>query len=45
MSRLEILKAELEAIKSLKTLSFELKEKCVKWYEHEIWVIEEYGEM
>lgn len=44
MTRLEILKKELEQIKQFQTLSYELKEKAIEWYEHEIMVIEEYGE-
>ena len=44
MTRLEILKQELEQIKSMRCLCFDLKEQAIAWYEHEIRVIEEYGE-
>ncbi len=44
MTRLETLKSELEVIKSLHTLCFDLKEKVIAYYEHEIRVIEEYGD-
>lgn len=42
-SRLELLKKELAQIRELKTLGYTLKEQVVEWYEHEIWVIEEYA--
>jgi hypothetical protein len=42
MTRLDLLKQEREKVKGLKTLSFDLKEKCDKWYENEINCIEKY---
>jgi hypothetical protein len=42
MTRLDLLKQERETVKRLKTLSFDLKEKCDKWYEIEINCIEKY---
>jgi hypothetical protein len=42
MTRLDLLKREREAVSGLKTLSFDLKEKCDKWYENEIESIEKY---
>ena len=43
MNRLELLKQEKETISKMKTLSFDLKEQCQEWYDHEIECIEEYG--
>ena len=43
MTRLEVLKAEKEQIKSLHCLSFCLIDKCIEWYDKEIEVIEEHG--
>lgn len=43
MKRLEKLKQEREIIKSLQCLSFDLIDHCVKYYDHEIECIEEYG--
>ena len=42
--RLEILKSELETVKNLHTLCFDLKEQVIAYYENEIRVIEEYGD-
>ena len=36
MTRLEVLKAEKEQIKSLHCLSFSLIDKCIEWYDKEI---------
>ena len=44
MTRLEILKNELEQIKSMRCLAYDIMEQAIKWYENEIRVIEEYGE-
>lgn len=43
-TRLEILKSEIEKIKAMRCLCFDLKEQAIAWYEHEIKVIEEYGD-
>lgn len=43
MTRLNYLKKELETIKSLQCLAFNVKEEAVKYYEKEIECIEEYG--
>lgn len=43
-TRLEILKQELEQIKSMRCLAYDIMEQAIKWYENEIRVIEEYGE-
>lgn len=44
MTRIEILKQELEQIKEMHCLAYDIKEQAIKWYENEIKVIEEYGE-
>lgn len=44
MERLEMLKKELEIVKSLRCLSYNLKEEVVKYYEIEIKCIEGWGE-
>ena len=44
MTRLEILKQELEQIKAMRCLAYDIMEQAIKWYENEIRVIEEYGE-
>lgn len=41
--RLVKLKAEKEIIQNMKCLSFELREKCLAWYDKEIECIERYG--
>lgn len=43
MTRLEVLKKELQEIKDMKTLSFELKRKAILYYETEIEAIVNYG--
>ena len=43
MKRLDILKKELEEIKNLRCLSYNLIDKATEWYEHEIECIEKYG--
>ena len=43
MDRLTTLKLELELIKNLRCLSYDLLDKCIEWYEHEIECIEKYG--
>lgn len=43
MTRLNYLKKELETIKSLQCLAFNVKEEAVKYYEKEIECIEVYG--
>ena len=43
MTRLDLLKKQLETVKKLTCISFDLKEKVIKYYEHEIECIEEYG--
>ena len=43
-NRLEILKSELEMVKNLHTLCFDLKEQVIAYYENEIRVIEEYDD-
>ncbi len=44
MKRLETLKQELELIKGMRCLAYDIKEQAIKWYENEIRVIEEYGD-
>lgn len=41
-TRLDVLKQEREQIKNMKCLSFNLIEKCVEYYDHEIECIEIY---
>lgn len=43
MTRLDYLKKELETIKSLQCLAFNVKEEAVKYYEKEIECIERYN--
>ncbi len=43
MKRLELLKKEREAIINMRTLSYDLMEKCREWYDHEIDCIEKWG--
>ena len=43
MTRLEVLKAEKEQIKSLHCLSFGLIDKCIEWYDKEIEAIVIHG--
>ena len=43
MTRLDMLKAELAAIKYFHCLSFDIRDAAVKYYEHEIRCIEEWG--
>ena len=43
MTRLDVLKAEKKVINNLMCLSFNLKEKCEDYYNHEIECIEKYG--
>ena len=43
MDRLTTLKLELELIKNLRCLSYDLLDKCIEWYEHEIECIEKYN--
>lgn len=43
MKRLEVLKEELQQIKDMKTLSFELKRKAIVYFETEIEAIVNYG--
>ena len=43
MTRLDLLKKEKEEIKKMRCLSFDLIDKCLEWYDHEIRCIEEYG--
>lgn len=40
VTRLEELKAELAVIEALPCLSYDCKEKCREWYNHEIECIE-----
>lgn len=40
LTRLEKLKAEKEIIQNMKCLSFDLREKCIEWYDKEIECIE-----
>lgn len=42
-TRLDYLKEELESIKNMDCLCFDLKEKCIKYYENEIQAIEVYN--
>ena len=42
MTRLELLKKEVETIKELQTLSFDIKARALDYYAHEIMVIETY---
>lgn len=42
-NRLETLKSELEQIRNLKTLAYDLKYKVIEYYENEIRAIEEYN--
>lgn len=42
MTRLEILRKEWQIIKNLNCLSYQLKEDCENWYQHEIECIEKY---
>jgi len=43
MTRLDILREELEIIRSLRTLSFGIKGEAVSYYKNEIRAIEEFG--
>lgn len=43
MDRLTLLKNELDQIKGLRVLSYNLVNKAIEWYEHEIEYIEKYG--
>lgn len=43
MKRLELLKNELNIIKGLRVLNYDLIDKAVEYYEHEIECIEKYG--
>lgn len=43
MTRLDYLKKELETIKSLQCLAFNVKKQAVDYYNHEIECIEVYG--
>ena len=43
MDRLTLLKQELSQIKGLRVLSYNLINKAIEWYEHEIECIEKYG--
>lgn len=43
MKRLEVLKKELEIIKGLRCLSYNNREECERYYEHEIECIERWG--
>lgn len=43
MTRLDVLKKELEIARNMKCLSFDNKEKVIAWYEHEIECIEKYN--
>lgn len=43
MRRLDVLKKELETIKSLHCLAFNVKEEAVEYYNHEIECIEKFG--
>lgn len=43
MNRLDQLKEDLATIKSLRTLSYDLKDACLKYYATEINAIEVYG--
>lgn len=42
MTRLELLKEELQIIKNLHCLSYQLRENVEKWYVHEIECIEKW---
>ena len=43
MTRLDVLKLELEIAKKFKCLNFADKERVIEWYEREIECIEKYG--
>lgn len=43
MDRLTMLKTELAQIKGFHVLSYDLLDKCIEYYEHEIECIEKYG--
>lgn len=43
MTRLDVLREELEVIRSLRTLSFAIKGEAVSYYKNEIRAIEEFG--
>jgi len=42
MTRLDLLEQERETVKGLRTLAFDLKEACDRWYKNEIECIEKY---
>lgn len=43
MSKLDLLKVELETLEDFKCLSFDLTDKIKEYYRHEIQCIEQYG--
>lgn len=43
MTRLELLKKEKAIVKSLKTLSYDCIDECIRHFDHEIECIEVYG--
>lgn len=43
MTRLDVLREELEVIRSLRTLSFAIKASAISYYLNEIRAIEEFG--
>lgn len=41
--RLDVLKEERDQVKNMKCLSFDVRDQAIKYYDHEIMCIEEYG--